>query len=32
MRNVSDTICKENQNTYFMFGKFFFSKIMQFMR
>jgi len=25
MRNVSDQICKENQNTYFMFNNIFFS-------
>jgi hypothetical protein len=25
MRNVLDKICRENQNTHFMFSKFFFS-------
>ena len=24
MRNVSDKICRENQNTHFVFNKFFF--------
>jgi len=31
MRNISDKICRENQNTYFMF-KTFFSKIVPFIR
>jgi len=26
MRNVSDKICRENQNTHFIFGNFFFSR------
>jgi hypothetical protein len=26
MRNISDTICRENQNTRFMFNKFFSEK------
>jgi len=26
MRNVSDKICKERQNTHFVFGEFFFRK------
>jgi len=29
MRNVSDKICTENQNTHFVFGNFF-SKIVSF--
>ena len=34
MRNVLDKICKENQNTNFMFSNlfFFFAKIAPFMR
>jgi len=32
MRNVLEQICRENQNTHFMFGNFFYSKIMQFTR
>jgi len=33
MRNVSDKICRENQNTHFVFNNiFFFSKIVSFMR
>jgi hypothetical protein len=31
MRNVLDTICTENQNTHFLFGKNF-RKIMSFIR
>jgi len=31
MRNISDRICKENQNIHFMFNNLF-SKMMQFMR
>jgi hypothetical protein len=31
MRNVSDKICRENQNTHFVFSDFF-SKIVSFMR
>jgi len=31
MKNVSDKRCRENQNTHFMFNKFF-SKIIQFIR
>jgi hypothetical protein len=30
MRNVSDKIRKENQNTHFMLNNFFISKIMSF--
>jgi len=32
MRNISDSSFKENQNTYFVFSTFFFSKIVPFMR
>jgi hypothetical protein len=32
MRNISDKISRENQNTRFMFYNFFFSKIVPFMR
>jgi hypothetical protein len=32
MRNVSDKICRENQNTRSVFNNFFFSKIVPFMR
>jgi len=33
MRNVSDNICRENQNTHFMFSNLlFFYKIMLYMR
>ena len=32
MRNVSDIRCRENQNTYFMFNKFFPPKIVPFTR
>ena len=32
MKNVSDKICKENQNSHFMFSSFFFPKILPFMR
>ena len=32
MRNISDKICRENQNTHFKFNVFFFSKILPFMR
>jgi hypothetical protein len=31
MKNISDTICRENQNTHFMFSKVF-PKIVPFMR
>jgi hypothetical protein len=30
IRNVSDKSCRENQNTYFNFNNFFFSKIIRF--
>jgi len=32
MRNVSDKICREYQNTRFMFSNFFLKKIVPFMR
>ena len=32
IRNISDNICSENQNTHFMFNKFFLPKIVPFMR
>jgi hypothetical protein len=32
MKNVSDKVCKENINTYFMLNHFFFLKIVPFMR
>jgi len=32
MRNGSDNICTENQNTHFVFSNFFFSKIVPFIR
>ena len=32
MRNVLDLICRENQNTHFVFNNFSFSKIVLFMR
>ena len=32
MRNFSDKICRDNQNTYFTFNNFFFSKIVPFMK
>jgi len=32
MRNISDQICRENQNIHFVFSNFFFSKIVPFMR
>jgi len=31
MRNVSDKICTENQNTHFVFNIFFFQKIVVFL-
>jgi hypothetical protein len=31
IRNISDKSCRENQNTDFMFGIFFFSKIVPFL-
>ena len=30
IRNAADKSCRENQNTYFMFNNFFFSKIVPF--
>jgi len=32
IRNVSDKICRENQDTHFVFNNFFFPKILLFMR
>jgi len=32
MGNLPDEICRENQNTHFIFNNFFFSKIVPFMR
>jgi len=32
MRNVSDKICRENQNTHFVFNNFFFPRIVSFMK
>jgi hypothetical protein len=32
MRDVADKSCRENENTYFVFNIFFFSKIVPFMR
>jgi len=32
MKNIADKVCRENQNTHFMFNKYFFSKFVSFMR
>jgi len=32
MGNISDKICRENQNTHFMFNAFLFPKLVQFTR